>query len=573
MGDDNKFIVPIEGDTAPLLKTLAGLGSLVAGAFTFKKMIDNAMEADRAVNSLNNAMKVAGNFTEEASKGFQDYAETLQKTTGISDDLITQNAALLVSIGQLSGQGLKDATKAALDLAAGTGKDVSTAFEIMSKAAQGNTAALGKMGIKISESIPESERFAAALDLINKRFGGLAEGKMNTFEGALTGLSNGFNDLLENFGKMFTGSPVLVGFIREIAGWFNNLAGSVGKFGASGDVIGDIIKQLIGVGLAITNYVMPPFELLYNLGEFVFNGIVSYINILVRQFAALANGIGTVGNAIGLVSDETKAGLDAFSESAQLTLDQSLDKTKASFQDMFNFDATAASANFLTQMETMAESFNQPLDKMKNKINDTLGAGFVGVSEGFSLTLDGLKGAMSDFAKKGDENFKNIGKSMFNSLGNAAGQAFAAFGSAIAKGENALQAFLNSLLASMGQMAIQLGVQFMLQGAAYMWAGMPNGPSLIAAGAALAAFGGVLSAVGGGGASASGGGAGGGGGAAASTDMASTEEDITELERNKPSTNITVQVQGNILDRRQTGLELAEVIQETFGTNGVNYNT
>jgi hypothetical protein len=34
-----------------------------------------------------------------------------------------------------------------------------------------------------------------------------------------------------------------------------------------------------------------------------------------------------------------------------------------------------------------------------------------------------------------------------------------------------------------------------------------------------------------------------------------------------------VNVQGNVLDRRQTGLEIAEVINEAFGSGGVTFAT
>ena len=66
------------------------------------------------------------------------------------------------------------------------------------------------------------------------------------------------------------------------------------------------------------------------------------------------------------------------------------------------------------------------------------------------------------------------------------------------------------------------------------------------------------------------GGAGGGfGGASAFGDTAA----LNEPEQQRPGTQIAVNIQGNILDRRQTGLEIAEVINEVFGTNGVGFAT
>ncbi len=551
MSDGNSIQIPIEGNTGPLLKTLAGLGAAVAGAFAFKKMIDAAMEADRALNSLNNAMKVSGTYTKQASEDFQEYAKSLQQTTGVSDDLITQNAALLVSIGQLSGQGLKDATKAALDLAAGTGKDVSTAFEIMSKAAQGNTAALGKMGIKISEAVPENERFAASLALINSRFGGLAAGQMNTFEGALTGLKNNFGDLLEEIGKMFTHSPVLIMFIKEIAMWFGKLSGSVENFGKSGDHIGDVIKGLISVGLTIINYVMPPFELLYNLGEFIFNGIVTMVNKVITVIASLGNGIGQLGSAIGIISDETAAGLATFAQSAQTTLDQSMANTKDSFQDMFNFDATVAADNFANSMAQMAAAAKPPLDALKGHV----------VSAQTAIS----------------ENAKKIGDAFKSGLVSTISGGIQKMATNLAQGKNIFDDFGKTIMGLIGDLAIQVGTVILTTGIAYQSLGEFTGTSAIIWGGALIALGAILKAFsgsGGGVSAGAGGGSGGASGSSAGSDSVDvSEEDVTVLEPQKPQTSLVVNIQGNVLDRRQTGIEIAEVIQETFGTNGVNFST
>ncbi len=575
---NDSIIVDIEANTAPILKAVAGLGSLVAGAFTFKKMIDNAIEAENAVNSLNNAMKITGTFTEAASNKFQEYAKTLQSTTGISDDLITQNASLLVSFGRLQGEGLERATKAALDLAATGRVEVTQAFDIMSKAAAGNTAALGKLGIKISETVPETQKFAAALALVEQRFGGLAEGKLNTFEGAMTKLSNSFNDLLESFGMLVIKSPVVVAFINLIAKAFEDMGIGVDKLGKSGDVVGDFIKKLLEIGLVISQYVLPPLEVLYNAGSFIFEAMKTGLQTVLVVLAKVAEGWGAIGNAVGVVSDSTYKNLQMFSQSSSEVLTGFTNDTKASFAEMYNFDGSLAATNFVTKMQQVAEAARPITDQLKNQIQDAIGGDtMIGVGESFGLVLEGMGQAAADFNTKAGENFKKLGGTMLSSFGNAAGQAFAAFGKAVAKGENALSAFLNSLLASFGAAMIQMGTMYILQGIAATWAMQPNGPGLIAAGAALAAFGGILSALGGGGASSAGAGAGGGGGGGGASGAMSADvggqEDVAALEPRKPETNITVQVQGNILDRRQTGLEIAEVIQETFGTNGINYNT
>lgn len=565
--------------------TILKFAAAVGAGLLFKKMIDNAIEAENATTALANAMKVAGTFTQDAQTRFEEYSKSLQRTTGVSDDFINQQAAMLVSIGKLRGEGLERATKAALDFSAATGKDLGASFDAMARAAQGNVAGLTKYIGKIDESIPKSERFAVALQRIEASFGGLAEGKMNTFEGALTRLSNGFNDLLENAGSLITRSPVVVALIKEIAKWFEQWADKVEAVGKSGDVIGSIVIKLLEVGQAITQYVLPPIELLYNIGVFVFKSIASAIQeMVIVPLSAVGRVIGWIGEKVGVMSAETANALKTFNDSALATSQTLTEETSKSFDNLFNFDSSLAASNFVTKLQEVAAAAAPVIQETRNALNplpewmSNPEAG-LSVGESFTLMMQGMSNAATEFKDNAVENFRKVGASMFQSVGNAAGQAFASFGKAVAKGENALQAFLNSLVASMGQMAIQLGTQFILQGIAYTWAGMGNGPPLIAAGAALAAFGGILSAVGGGGSSAGsgaaagGGGSGGGGVGGDGLESMTPSDDTQELERRKPDTNITVQVQGNILDRRQTGLEIAEVIQETFGTNGINYNT
>jgi hypothetical protein len=124
-----------------------------------------------------------------------------------------------------------------------------------------------------------------------------------------------------------------------------------------------------------------------------------------------------------------------------------------------------------------------------------------------------------------------------------------------------------------GDMLIKTGEAIVMQSAAFEAfqkaimsfapaAGIGVGLLLIAAGAALK---GAASSVSGGGI--------GGGGASASvgspSDNLGTQD---ELEKQK-TTNITVNVEGNILDRRQTGLELAAAIQESFDTQGIVFSS
>jgi hypothetical protein len=195
------------------------------------------------------------------------------------------------------------------------------------------------------------------------------------------------------------------------------------------------------------------------------------------------------------------------------------------------------------------------------------------VGEAFNEITEGMEEAARDLSVNAARNFRNMGRAMLQSVGNAAGNAFAAFGAAIANGEDALSAFGKALLNSLGQMAVQMGTTFILQGIAYTYAGLANGPPLIAAGAALAAIGGLLAASGGTGPKdVSGGGVTGGDTGGGLEDTGSPIADVVAPEdtvAQTPQTAINLTINGNVLDRRETGLEIAQILEEQFAEQGL----
>jgi hypothetical protein len=197
----------------------------------------------------------------------------------------------------------------------------------------------------------------------------------------------------------------------------------------------------------------------------------------------------------------------------------------------------------------------------------------ISTGQAFQGILEGMEQQAQETSVNATKNFKQMGRAMMTSIGSASANAFASFGQAIAEGDNALEAFGKSLLNSLGQMAIQMGTMFIAQGIAFMWAGLANGPPLIAAGAALATIGGVLSVIGGTGPrDASGGGGTAGGGIGYNDNNNNPVNDIMAPEdtvAQTPQTAVNLTINGNVMDRRETGLEIAKILEEQFADQGL----
>lgn len=151
--------------------------------------------------------------------------------------------------------------------------------------------------------------------------------------------------------------------------------------------------------------------------------------------------------------------------------------------------------------------------------------------------------------------------------------AFSAFGRALVTGGDAFGEFGRQALSMLGSLAMQMGQFLILAGAGWMLIpGFQASAGAVAAGIALTVLGGVLQALGAGGGTPAAPGtpaaaspAGGGTTASYDSPMAAM---TPEQERAKAQTGVQVIVQGNIFDNRETGLQIAQIINDSFDLEG-----
>lgn len=177
------------------------IGRMLVGGI--EEAVAAASEAEEVEQRLAKAIQNSGQSVTDVLPKLLGQASALQTVTGRNDEAIKSGQSLLISLGKLRGEGLERATKAALDLSAGTGKDLAESFQVVAKASAGNTTALQKLGIRIDENIPRSQRFGAALDQLDQRFGGQAVARMGTFAGRVELLNNRIGELKETVGRPF----------------------------------------------------------------------------------------------------------------------------------------------------------------------------------------------------------------------------------------------------------------------------------------------------------------------------------------------------------------------------------
>lgn len=187
----------------------AGTAAIAIGIDAVK-----AAAADEdATNKLNLAIKNITKATDSQVKSVNDYIDATELATGVTDDQLRPSFERLLRSTKDITQAQK-LQKLALDISAGTSKDLAIVTEGLSKLYDGNFAALKKLGIPLDENIVKTKDYDAAIIQLSDTFAGQAQLKAESFEGQILRLQAAFNQTKEELGKTFL--PMLTQFISVI---------------------------------------------------------------------------------------------------------------------------------------------------------------------------------------------------------------------------------------------------------------------------------------------------------------------------------------------------------------------
>jgi len=204
--------------------TLAAAFSFAEVANFFKQSLMAYAEQELAVSKLVKSLENQGIASDKVVNHLTGLATALQSTTGYADEAIISAQALMTSFG-LQGEQMDRATKAAIDLSASLGIDLTQAAQLVGKAFVGETGALSRYGIIIDKNIDSSKKFEAVLGQVEGRFGGSAEAQAQTFTGQMKLLGVAFSELQETVGSFLAGPGA--GVIHWLTQLLNNLTSSL----------------------------------------------------------------------------------------------------------------------------------------------------------------------------------------------------------------------------------------------------------------------------------------------------------------------------------------------------------
>lgn len=140
-------------------KAFVGLAA-AAGAAAIKIGIDAvqaAIEDQKAQVQLAQALRNTTNATDAQIGAVEDYIDATARATGVADDQLRPSLERLVrSIGDVTKA--QQLQKIALDIAAGTGKDLASVSDALARAYEGQYKGLKDLGLELKTSITTTKK-------------------------------------------------------------------------------------------------------------------------------------------------------------------------------------------------------------------------------------------------------------------------------------------------------------------------------------------------------------------------------------------------------------------------------
>jgi len=184
------------------LKKLAKQGAALAlggSILNFgKNSIQAFYESEKQAKSLYQTLNNLGMAMQ--APAVNEYIKKLSLASGVLDDnLIPSFQRLLVATKSVDKSQALLAT--ALDVSAGTGKDLDSVTAALSKAYLGNTTALQRLGVGLSTADLKAGDFDKTIATLNNNFYGQASAAVEGYTGQIDRLGIAYDQLKERVGK------------------------------------------------------------------------------------------------------------------------------------------------------------------------------------------------------------------------------------------------------------------------------------------------------------------------------------------------------------------------------------
>jgi hypothetical protein len=231
-----------------------------AGAYAVKIGVDGvkaALADEQSQVRLASALENATGATKAQIAATEDSIDKMARATGVADDSLRPALARL-ALSTNSTSKAQELLALALDISTQTGKPLEGVANALGKAYDGNTAALGKLGVGLSSAELKAMSFTQVQTKLSDLFGGAAAKNAETFQGRMDRLKIAFDEGVEAIGYQLL--PIIEKLIAIIVDKVvPNFQRFVKLFDPLKEAIDRNKESFQALGNFIVDYIVPVF--------------------------------------------------------------------------------------------------------------------------------------------------------------------------------------------------------------------------------------------------------------------------------------------------------------------------
>jgi hypothetical protein len=263
------------------------------GAFAVSA-VKAAAEDETAQRRLADTITATTGATAKQIEGVEKYIKQTSIAIGVADDGLRPAFTRLVR----STQDVEEAQKLlnlALDLSAATGKPLETISNALGRAYDGNTTALGKLGLGLDADIIKSKDFDAIFQQLTGTFGNFAENESKTTEKQLERVKIALDEAKESIGA------ALLPVVQELTAWILDnfipaleafIAGLTGQDSLD-EALTDSQKTAIEWGKKVRGFINTVIDLKDEL--MILGGVIATVFVVSKIVAGVQATIALIG--------------------------------------------------------------------------------------------------------------------------------------------------------------------------------------------------------------------------------------------------------------------------------------
>jgi hypothetical protein len=222
------------------LPAVAAMGALtVAAGYSIKAAVEDSAAQAILAKTLQNVTSA----TDSQIAAIEEQISVMSLATGVADDELRPAFASLVRVTQ-DVTAATDGLKLAMDISAGTGKDLGSVSDALAKAYGGNYKALGLLSPELKKMIKDGASLDEVMAAMAKTFGGQAAVAAGTAQGQFKRLNVALDEAKESIGMALL--PAVMAVLPYLIEFGNWAADHTGTLLAVATTIAAISTALIG---------------------------------------------------------------------------------------------------------------------------------------------------------------------------------------------------------------------------------------------------------------------------------------------------------------------------------------